>query len=379
MAGRIRPSSRRVGSVLVAAAGVLALVIAAPAAAAGDAASPPAYQVAGAGQSDRPVPTIVVEPSTGLSPGQTITVTGSGFTPGSSIGVAMCPDAGVDRAACDFSTARTERSDGAGGFTLRYEVVNTVNGLGCVPARCLIGASNLDVPDEIANRVGLGFTAPSGSTPDVTSTPVQVADVAAVGVPEADVAAPPDRANGIEVAAQATPTISVLPSTGLTKGQTVTITGSGFTPGSSVGVSLCDDPFVDGTSCDFSTAQIGRSDSAGAFTLSYQLVDTINGHTCVPTGCLLGAANLNVDNEFANRVSLSFGTGSAPTPTPTPEPPPTAPGPTTPGAGPDSPTTLANTGQSDSLPFLALAGFALVTIGAALTVAARRARALATA
>lgn len=373
MRGRTRASLRLVGSALTATASVLALVVGAPAVSAEDVAPSPVDGPAAMAGSEQVAPTIAVLPSTGLSRGQTVTMTGSGFTPGSSIGVAMCDDQVVDRSSCDLSTTQTGLSDDLGGFTLAYVVTDTVNGRSCVPTGCVIGMASVDAGFESPNPVGLGFAVASAATPDVTSAPAQVAVTAA---------ASPDRAGG-GMAAQATPTISVSPSSGLTNGQTVTITGSGFTPGSSVGVSMCDDPFVDGSSCDFSTAKIGSSDGAGGFSLTYQVVDTIHGHSCVPTGCLIGASNLNVANEFANRVSLGFGTGSTPTPEPTPSPPgATTPGPTggSSGAGASAtPTALANTGQSDSLPFIALAGFALVAVGAALTAAAKRARVMASA
>jgi LPXTG-motif cell wall-anchored protein len=179
--------------------------------------------------------------------------------------------------------------------------------------------------------------------------------------------------------AQATPTITASPSTDLAAGQTVTITGSGFTPNQSIGVSQCEDPFVDSSSCDFATAKIANSDGSGGFTMSYTVVDTIKGtHSCVPTGCLLGAANLNTANEFGNRVSLTFADGSTPPTTDGSTPTTTPPGTDPDGsddadiAGADGTSSaLAKTGASDMLPYLVAGGVLLVAAGVVVT---RRAR-----
>src|SRR5262245_28736081 len=139
MAGPIRARrSRLVGSALAVSAGVLVLAVGAPAVAADDGGPPPVDGVAGGAEPAPVAPTIVVEPSTGLSAGQTVTVTGSGFTADSSIGVALCDDPLVDSSSCDLSTASIARSDAAGGFTLAYTVVDTIRGHTCVPVGCLI-------------------------------------------------------------------------------------------------------------------------------------------------------------------------------------------------------------------------------------------------
>ena len=381
MAAGIRAtSSRLLGSVLAAAGSVLVMASWAPAVSADDQAS---AQLG---------PTISVSPSSGLSNGQTVTITGSGFTANSSIGVSMCDDPLVDRSSCDHATAKIARSDGAGSFTLAYAVADSIHGHSCVPTGCLIGAANLDVHDETADQISLGFAAVSDPTRDGPPAPVSGVGGSAHQAPAAEVATSHVRAGGSGVAALATPTISVSPSSGLSNGQTVSITGSGFTANSSIGVSMCDDPFVDGSSCDFATAKIGRSDGSGGFTLSYAVVDKIKGHTCVPTGCLIGAANLNVDNEFANRVSLRFGAGSTSTTAPgSSSPGSSAPGSSAPGSSapgsatsPGTPaggataagsttTALATTGVSDSLASLTVGGCALMAAGAALLIAARRA------
>lgn len=178
-------------------------------------------------------------------------------------------------------------------------------------------------------------------------------------------------------AAQGTPTIAVTPSTGLTAGQTVTVTGSGFTPNQPIGVSLCEDPFVDSSSCDFSTAKVANSDGSGGFTMSYSVVDTIKGgHSCVPTGCLMGASNLSTQGEFGNRVSLTFADGSTTTTTdgttPTTAPTDDRTGGTDGGDADDSSGgRLADTGASDMLPYLVGVALVLVVAGVVTTRLAR--------
>jgi catabolite regulation protein CreA len=387
MAGRIWVKrSRSRGPVLALTSGMLVLVLAAaaPAGSADDAALAPVDGAVGTAESAQAAPTISVYPSTDLTTGQPVTVTGSGFTPNSPIGVSMCDDPVIDGTSCDLSTANIGRSDGAGGFTMTYNVVDTINGHTCVPSGCLIGGSNLNVQNEFANQVSLGFAAAPAPTTDGSSPPTAAPDSPAPAALGADAAAPDAGASQSAVAAQATPTISVSPSSGLSNGQSVTITGSGFTPNSSVGVSMCDDPIVDGSSCDLSTAKVSRSDGSGGFTMTYNVVDTINGHTCVPSGCLIGGSNLNVENEFSNQVSLSFGTGSTTTTAPgSPGSTPTtgAPGASggSSGGAPGGTTTngngtLASTGASDRLRSLAVGGIVLMALGAATTMATSRVR-----
>jgi hypothetical protein len=200
-----------------------------------------------------------------------------------------------------------------------------------------------------------------------------------------------------EASALATPTITVTPTTGLKDGDTVSIVGSGFTPNKAIGVSMCAHPFVDGDSCDLSTAKIGNSDANGGFTMSFPVKGTINtpndgALACAPNHCQLGASNLNVDGEFGNQVPLIFGAQTTTTQAPAATTTSTSAGATTTRpAGATSSTAaasattaagatttaagqLAESGASDTLPLLIGGGLVLTVIGALVARRSRMAR-----
>ena len=72
--------------------------------------------VATAARADAAV-VVTVDPSTGLADGQPITVTGSGFAPGASVGAAECSAAVAqshNTVDCDLSNAPITQADGSG-------------------------------------------------------------------------------------------------------------------------------------------------------------------------------------------------------------------------------------------------------------------------
>jgi len=109
------------------------------------------------------VPTITVDPSTGLVDRQTVTVSATGFTPNTSFGAAQCdptvgPDAGTD--ACDLTTARTATTDAFGAVqldvTVRRIIIVQGHEVDCALSPCTMGAATLQ-----------------GTTPiEATSTPI---------------------------------------------------------------------------------------------------------------------------------------------------------------------------------------------------------------
>ncbi|WP_411107546.1 enediyne antibiotic chromoprotein [Streptomyces sp. cmx-4-9] len=84
--------------------------------------------------------------------------------------------------------------------------------------------------------------------------------------------------------ASAAATVSVSPASGLSDGQSVTVTGSGYAAGSEVGVAQC----ADGIVCN--TAVVATADANGAFQLSlpvnknFQATDWATG-TAIPVNC----------------------------------------------------------------------------------------------
>lgn len=161
---------------------------------------------------------VKAEPSTGLVDGQEVTVTGTGFPPGVSVGVVMCTkEAGRDHGArgvdaCNighFAQAETNRDGVAvATFSVRRLVVLDGVEVDCASEaqRCLIGMGMMSDYD--------------------TSGGVLVDFDGTVSLPDP-------------------PTATVQPSTGLVDGQEVTVTVTGLVPDSPVGAVLC--RTVDGT------------------------------------------------------------------------------------------------------------------------------------
>ncbi len=124
--------------------------------------------------------------------------------------------------------------------------------------------------------------------------------------------------------AQAIPTVAVTPGTGLTDGQTVEVTGSGFGPGSQVAVGECRTGATSDSDCSVAGALVATADSTGAFTTPFTVsrILTIGASTvdCSTAGsCVIAAGELPSLTTFAT-TPISFA----------PHPPPSAPAPTGP-------------------------------------------------
>ena len=112
----------------------------------------------------------------------------------------------------------------------------------------------------------------------------------------ADVAAIP--------AAAATPMLSVTPSTGLADGQTVNVTGTGFSSRASVGVAECRAAPTSTADCDLNSSTVLTADGTGAFstTITASRIIQVGASTidCTnPGACVLAGANLANMSEAA--------------------------------------------------------------------------------
>src|SRR5919106_3054604 len=90
-----------------------------------------------------PAPMIAVTPAVDLVHGQVVTVTGSGFTPSASIGMAQCDAAGTDTPDCDLSNVVYATADAAGDwstpFTISRAIENAYKAIDCgaAPDTCV--------------------------------------------------------------------------------------------------------------------------------------------------------------------------------------------------------------------------------------------------
>jgi hypothetical protein len=110
------------------------------------------------------------------------------------------------------------------------------------------------------------------------------------------------------------PTVTATPSTGLVDGQSITISGTGFTPNVQVAAAECGAGTVGTQSCDLGNVVYGTSDGSGDASISFTVhasLSTATGTIDCTTGagaCVVGLANLN-DLSEANGAPLTFGTG----------------------------------------------------------------------
>lgn len=108
------------------------------------------------------------------------------------------------------------------------------------------------------------------------------------------------------------PLVVVNPATDLLHGQVVTVTGSGFTPNASIGMSQCDAAGTNTADCDLSNVAYATADGAGDWSTSFTVRGVIhNSHTTIDCGvapdiCIISASNLaNIGGEDAG-APISF-------------------------------------------------------------------------
>lgn len=159
---------------------------------------------AGAEPGDR---TVTVAPSTGLGPGQTVTVSGSGFNPSVSVAVVECH--GVDNPStgdCNVGQVKFLTSGADGSFSTPLTVSRfLVSGSSVID--CAAAAGTCNVVGVEMSDFSLRSYAPLEFDPDAALPPV--------------------------------PALVVTPSTGLVDKQAVDVGGTGFTPSRSYQLEQC--------------------------------------------------------------------------------------------------------------------------------------------
>jgi len=131
----------------------------------------------------------------------------------------------------------------------------------------------------------------------------------------------------------------VQPFTNLSNAQSVMVTGHGFSANAAYGIEMCAAVVNSNNDCDPNTAQTGRTDAGGSFSVAYAITQTISttNHgtiVCNSTGnCSIGSSNFANPNALpAANEDIGFGGTPPPTPSPTPTPNPT-PTPSPPAGG----------------------------------------------
>ena len=229
-----------------------------------------------------PPPTATITPDHDLGFRQTVTLAGSGFTPGTipveQCGLVSFGGGGTFLICRGFTQVEADANGAISGTAEVRRVLTEGPGLSvdCATSAqpCTLRVGSGD-PDETAT-VPLAF--------DPNSQP------------------PPP------------PAVTVSPATHLLDGQNVTVSGTGFTPGALLGMAPCNGAVTEiADACDIGRASVVTADASGAFSTTVTaaaLIGTAQGPvdcTVAPDTCSIAVANANDLTEFA-RASLSFDT-----------------------------------------------------------------------
>jgi hypothetical protein len=223
------------------------------------------------------VPTMTVSPNTKLADHQLVTVTGNGFAPSTSVYLSQCithPTSATNGPLCDYATQRYATVGSNGTFTAanfvleRHQLIftkkNTQTFLDC--------AAKPDTCEIQAGASGLG-----------SLTPVN---------------APLTFGLYIKPAVAA---VQLSPSSPLDDLESVTLTGTGYTPGVGVNVQECTLGTAKVPNCDFTTNRTITAGFTGEFTVTYTVRRDISAFVS-PTGpanvdCATNACELLVQGS----------------------------------------------------------------------------------
>ena len=228
------------------------------------------------------VAAITVVPSTDLVSGQTVDITGTGFASGD-LAVAQCRAAPTGPESCDLRTVKFISPNAAGEVSTTLVVSRTLLvGGAVVQCEDAVGTCTLIVTN--IDSSGIDASAPLGFNPDLP---------------------------------RPSPQLIASPAVDLVDGQTVTVSGSGFRPGSTIvvrqcsaGLPFCGDigHFVSAsTSGEFSVAKHARLRTlgpSGEFT------------TCLVIDCVFYAMDIG-DLEYVASVEVAFDPDQSPPSDPT--------------------------------------------------------------
>ncbi len=149
--------------------------------------------------------TVSASPNSALKDHQLVQVVGNGYTPGANIAVIQCRSGGASQGDCDYGTVTTATPGLTGQFTITFPVHRMLS-LASGPLDCASAPQVCTVSAANSFRFSEGASTPLGFDPK--SPPVVAA-------------------------------VTVAPSTGLVDNQATTVTGSGYTPFSTVQVVQC--------------------------------------------------------------------------------------------------------------------------------------------
>ncbi|WP_436788770.1 neocarzinostatin apoprotein domain-containing protein [Yinghuangia sp. YIM S10712] len=124
---------------------------------------------------------------------------------------------------------------------------------------------------------------------------------------------------GAAPAHAATAAITVSKSTGLNPdGELVTVTGTGFVPGISLFVTVCDPGKPAGAACDGLNYKIAPVDAAGNFTVEVKAAAKFGNTDCLTTPCAFQTSRVGMGKDRTQEASAAINfTGGVPASLPT--------------------------------------------------------------
>ncbi len=244
-------------------------------------------------KSPRTGPTVMVTPSTGLTNGQTVMVSGSGFANGDSVYILQCQNPPTGQSSCNVGGVVPATIDGSGNlpstsFTVTTGVFGTTT-CGTGPSdlsNCVIEVANLAETD--AGAAPITFATPSSTT--TTSSPTTTTTLVTSTGPR---------------------TVKATPSSNLHNGQRVVVTGSNFKAGDHVFIIECRRGAKGQKGCDLATLKAVTVKSNGRLPATKFKVVTgkIGNGTCGTTkanrnGCEVSVGNAAGKDAAVTKISF---------------------------------------------------------------------------
>lgn len=128
-------------------------------------------------------PAITVTPNTDLVDFQTVTVSGSGYSPDVSVAVVQCRVGAIGVDDCDLGNVTYPTTDATGAFTVEFTVERIIEVGGtdvdCAPANCVVGAGTFDLSEVAGVAVTFDPTVPPQPRLDISVSFDPTATVAA--------------------------------------------------------------------------------------------------------------------------------------------------------------------------------------------------------
>ncbi|MEV0970826.1 neocarzinostatin apoprotein domain-containing protein [Microtetraspora glauca] len=176
---------------------------------------------------------------------------------------------------------------------------------------------------------------------------------------------------GEAAAAPAKPELTASQSTDLAPGTEITVTGTGFTPKTTLFVALCDTKQPPGKACDTGSFARVTTDADGGLETTMTPAAVFGSTDCTATTCALMTNDPANPRDTANftQLPLTFAAASGATESPAADSPPTSPATTTDAA----PSAATDDDGGIPLPLIVvIAVVVLAGIGGAITFLRRR-------